>query len=285
VPCRPWFRVRRLYPWDKASVAHDKRKPMTKPRAAAYAIALPSKAMPASFNHSTWRRVLVTGVASAALFACSGRPVHAQGVPPPSCAVSPVDGSVVNCTGNQSAGIDLADGSGPFRTLNVFDLTTNIAPPPGDYGVAFTSDGDITLNVNTGPFGIITRGDDATGLFLDSMNGRVTINSAADISTNGEDAFGIRALAAGDIEITSASNISTAGIMGVGIYADSAGTTIVTSSGNIRTLGEGAAGIAAAGEEEWPSSPAGTSRPIALKPPASRYCRAATRRWPLAATS
>jgi hypothetical protein len=174
--------------------------------------------------------------------------VRAQGVPPPSCAISPIDGSVVNCTGNQSAGIDLADGTGPFRTLNAFDLTTNIGPAAGDYGVAFTSDGDVTLNFSTGPFSIITTGDNADGIFALSSGGAVTITSIGDIATSGEEAFGIRAFAPGDIVITSASNISTTGVMGVGIFAETTGATIVTSSGNILTFGERAAGIAAAGE-------------------------------------
>ena len=79
------------------------------------------------------------------------------------------------------AGIELNDGTGPFRTLNVFDLTTDIAPASGIDGVLFTSNGAVTLNVDPGPFSIVTT--DANGIFASSNGGTVTINSTADIVT------------------------------------------------------------------------------------------------------
>jgi uncharacterized protein with beta-barrel porin domain len=212
----------------------------------------------------------------------SGSPADAQGVPPPTCAVSPIDGSVVNCTGNQSTGIELNDGAGPFKTLNVFALTTNIVPASGTAGIEFTSDGGVELNVDTGAFGISTTGDNASGVFAGSANGDVAIRTFANIITTGnlshgiaadsdggdinilargtiqtsgdaigalDGAFGIAATSlSGDITIVSAANITTTGIQGAGIFADTTGIAIVDSSGSIITRGEGAAGIAAAGE-------------------------------------
>ena len=46
-------------------------------------ISLPARASATTFSPNAWRNVLATGVASAALFAYGGRPVQAQGVPPP----------------------------------------------------------------------------------------------------------------------------------------------------------------------------------------------------------
>lgn len=219
---------------------------------------------------------------AAALGAFCVHSAHAQGVPPPTCAVSPLDGSVVDCTGNQSAGVALNDGSGPFRTLNVFDLTTNIIPASGIGGVVFTSDGDVTLNVDTDPFRIATTGDSAPGIFAASTNGGVSINAFAAITTTGnlshgiaaqtitgaidiiaagsiatsgnaigvsDGAFGIAAQSAsGNINIVSAADITTTGIQGVGIFAGTTGVASVISAGDIVTRGDGAAGIAAAGD-------------------------------------
>ena len=135
-------------------MAHDKRKlATTMPIAAARAIELPSKATPASFNHSTWRRVLATGVASAALFAYSGRPVRAQTIPPaPPCnTISGIAGSIVTCSGDLSTGVLLNNGGGAYTILNVNNLTTNIAPASGVTGIEFNSNGAVELNVNPGP--------------------------------------------------------------------------------------------------------------------------------------
>ena len=228
---------------------------------------------------ATLRTTLAAGLASAALFAYGAAPARAQ-VPPLNCAINPLDGSVVDCTGNHSAGIELVNAAGAFRTLNVFALTANIAPAAGDAGIVFTSDDDVTLNVDAAPFGITTTGDEAPGVFASSVNGTVSIRSFADIFTDGnlshgiaaeseagnidiiargsiqtdavgsvDGAFGIMATSlSGDIEIISAAEISTTGDQGVGIFAETAGVAIVESSGNILTRGDGAAGIAVAGQ-------------------------------------
>lgn len=217
---------------------------------------------------------------AAALLGWLPEPVRAQGVPPPNCSVSPLDGSVVDCTGDLSAGVALNDGAGPFRSLNLFDLTADIAPPGS--GVVFTSDGSVTLNVDAGAFRIVTTADDAMGVFGGSVNGNVSINSFADITTSGnqshgiaaetqagdidifargsiatagdalgpsDGAFGIYAISdTGDIEIWSDIDITTTGILGVGIFAETSGEALVYSNGNIRTHADAAAGIAVAGE-------------------------------------
>ena len=106
------------------------------------------------------RSALATGVASAALLAYGVRPVRAA--PPLNCTT---DGTatIVTCTGDQSAGVLLSNGGGTYTILNVNNLTTNIAPASGVTGVEFDSNGAVTLNVNPGPFAIITT--DTIGIF------------------------------------------------------------------------------------------------------------------------
>jgi hypothetical protein len=76
-------------------------------------------------NFAAWRSALATSVASAALLAYGVRPVRAA--PPLNCTA---DGSltIVTCTGDQSAGVLLSNGSGTYTILNVNNLTTNITP-------------------------------------------------------------------------------------------------------------------------------------------------------------
>ena len=214
------------------------------PVAAARVIELPSRATPASFNHSTWRRVLATGVASAALFAYSGRPVCAQTIPPaPPCDQISSGGTIVTCSGNLSTGVLLNNGGGAYTTLNVNNLTTNIVPASGTTGIEFNSNGAVELNVNPGPFAIFVT--DAGGIFASSNNSTVTINSTADISTSGSRATAIQG--SGQdllLTITSSGNIATSGNNAFGIAAGTVyGDVIVNSTGNIATSGTFSAGI------------------------------------------
>jgi uncharacterized protein with beta-barrel porin domain len=221
-------------------VAHDKCRPTTQPCAATHGIALPSNATPAHFNHSTWRRVLATGVASAALFAYSGRPVRAA--PPINCT-SDLSGTIVTCTGDQSAGVDLPNGGGTYTTLNVNNLTTDIQPAAGVTGIIFTSNGAVQLNVDPGPFAILAT--DANGIFASSNGAPVSIRSTADIVTTGGSATGLQGSGQNALlTITSSGNIATSGNNAFGIAAGTVyGDIIVNSSGNIATSGTFAAGI------------------------------------------
>jgi hypothetical protein len=79
-------------------------------------------------------------VATAALFAYSGRPVRAQIVPPSVECPTTAPGTIV-CTGDLSPGVNLSNGGGPYQVLNVGNLTTDIAPATGIAGILFTSNG------------------------------------------------------------------------------------------------------------------------------------------------
>jgi hypothetical protein len=193
----------------------------------------------------SWRTALATGVASAALCAYGVRPARAQTVPPaPPCnQISGTTGSIVTCSGNVSSGVSLPNGSGPFDTLNIGNLTTNIAPASGVTGVEFTSNGNVTLNVDPRPFGIVTT--DANGIFAASNGGFVTITSTADITTTGSSSVGIQgSVQSSALTITSSGRISTSGNNAFGIAAGSVyGPITITATGDITTRGTFAAGI------------------------------------------
>lgn len=160
------------------------------------------------------------------------------------CTVSPDDSSVLNCTGDNAAGITVNNGSGPLQTLNVFDLTTNIAPASGTTGILFTSNGAVEVNIDAGAFAVHT--DNANGIFAAaSVAGAVTIISTADFVTTGGGATGIEGSGQNDLlTITSSGNITTSGNNAFGIAAGTVkGDVIVHSSGSIATSGTFAAGI------------------------------------------
>ena len=120
---------------------------------------------------------------------------------------------------SRPASICSNDGAGPFRTLNVFDLTTDIAPATGITGVAlheqrrgraerrhrarspsspptpngiFASSDSSTVTINS-TADIITTGDSATGIQGSGQNALLTITSSGNIATSGNNAFGIAA--------------------------------------------------------------------------------------------
>jgi len=193
-----------------------------------------------------WRAALATGVATAALFAYSGRPVRAQAITPPNppCnTISGISGSIVTCSGDLSPGVNLTNGGGPYQVLNVTNLTTDIAPAAGITGILFSSTGAVELNVDAGPFAIRTT--DAEGIFASSNTGTVTIRSTADIITTGSGATGLQGSGQDALlTIVSSGDIATSGNNAFGIAAGTVyGDVIVTSTGNIATSGTFSAGI------------------------------------------
>lgn len=211
--------------------------------------AAPDRMRPVSM--SAWRQVLATGVASAALFAYSGRPVQAQVIPPTTTPGSPCPVTapgVITCSGDVSPGVRLNNASGPYTVLNVIDLTTDIEPGAGVDGIVFTSNGAVQVNADPGPFAIRTT--DASGIFASSNGGAVTITSTADIITTGGSARGIEGSAQNELlTITSSGDITTSGNNASGISAGSRyGDIVVTSTGDIKTSGSFAAGISVANQ-------------------------------------
>jgi uncharacterized protein with beta-barrel porin domain len=147
--------------------------------------------------------------------------------------------TIETCTGDQSTGVGTG---GIVTTLNVNNLTAAIAPAGGTAGINFTSGGAITINSNTGTFGITTN--NADGIYANT-SGNLTVTSTGNITTTGStNAIGIFASSGGDaVTVTSTGNIATAGAGSTGILAQSNGAATVTSTGNITTAGSFALGI------------------------------------------
>jgi uncharacterized protein with beta-barrel porin domain len=149
-------------------------------------------------------------------------------------------GTIETCTGDQQSGVTALPP--PVTTLNVNSLTTAIAPASGTNGIAFTSAGAVTINSNTGAFGITTTGADAAGIFANGQGtGTVTVTSTGNITTTGAGPISSAILAVdagGPITVTSTGNISSVGNGADGIAAESsgagaAGAVTVSSTGNI----------------------------------------------------
>lgn len=184
------------------------------------------------------REVLIGTAAAAALSLALGGPALAG---PDACTTA---ASVTTCTGNQSDGVTSFSG-----TLVVKDLTQAIAPTSMTNGINFIGPfGTVTINSNTGAFGITVT--DANGIFAFSLGSlpnvsAVTVTSTGNITTFGDDAYGIygQSNGAGTISVTSTGDIITAGANAYGIFALTSGAITVTSTGNIATLGNGGDGI------------------------------------------
>jgi uncharacterized protein with beta-barrel porin domain len=198
-----------------------------------------------------FRDAFLGTVAAGALSLAFGGPALATPMPvlPAGCTIDST-GTIETCIGDQPTGVTALPP--PVTTLNVNSLTTAITPASGTNGITFSSAGAVTINSNTGTFGITTQGNNSDGIFARSY-GAVTVTSAGNITTAGDSANGILAnsygAGAGAVTVTSTGNITTAGGDASGIYAIStgAGAVTVTSTGNITTAGFGATGIDADG--------------------------------------
>ncbi|ODR95995.1 hypothetical protein AUC69_01840 [Methyloceanibacter superfactus] len=174
-----------------------------------------------------------------------GRPAQAQ-VVPPAAPCNTVSGSTVTCSGNVSAGIAIDQVGAPadtFSTLNVNGVTRDIAPASMIDGIYFGSDGNVTINSDTGPFSITTTGDNADGIEAYSYNGNVKVTHAGDIITRGDYARGIYADGVASTIVDHTGNITTRGYGSEGIYATGYGRVSVKQTGTITTQGVYSDGI------------------------------------------
>jgi uncharacterized protein with beta-barrel porin domain len=118
--------------------------------------------------------------------------------------------------------------------------------------------GAVTINSNTGTFGITTS--NASG--ITAAGSSPTVTSTGNVTTAGYNAVGISAYARiGAITVTSTGNITTAGGYAHGIEASSygGGAVTVTSTGNITTAGTTAVGILVATADNLASAVTVTS--------------------------
>jgi uncharacterized protein with beta-barrel porin domain len=185
-----------------------------------------------------FRDAFLGTVAAGALSLAFGGPALAG---PDACVPN---GPVDTCTGNQSAGIAISTTTLTSLTLNVNSLTQAIAPASGTTGISFVAHGALTINSDTGAFGINTTGANTDGIVAGSQIGSVTVTSTGNITNTGGTA-GIYAAdgSAGAITVTSTGNISTTSGIGIESFSVGGGAITVTSIGNITTAGNRAYGI------------------------------------------
>lgn len=191
------------------------------------------------------RSTLLGTVAAGMLLFGYGRSAQAQ-VVPPAAPCNTVSGSTVTCTGNVSAGIAIDQVGAPadtFSTLNVNGVTRDIAPASMIDGIYFGSDGNVTINSDTGPFSITTTGDNADGIEAYSYNGNVKVTHAGDIITRGDYARGIYADGVASTIVDHTGDITTRGYGSEGIYATGYGRVSVKQTGTITTQGVYSDGI------------------------------------------
>jgi len=189
------------------------------------------------------REAFLGTVAAGALSLAFGGPALA--LLPVGCSISGGN-TIETCIGDQHAGVAIT-GPTTLTTLNVNSLTAAITPMSGTAGISFTSTDAVTINSNTGAFGITTsnaNGINAIGSLA------VTVTSTGNIATKGTGTLGIFAagVGTGAVTVTSIGNIATTGTGAFGIVAENlgAGAVTVTSSGNITASGSNdASGIAA----------------------------------------
>ncbi len=132
------------------------------------------------------RRYALLLSASIGTLALAGGSAEAQSVSPASCTTS---GTTVTCSGDLSGGVDIDGGSGTFTTLNVNDLSTNIAPPADTSGIRFVNDGPVNIDVEAGPFTVETSGNGHGIAAQSDTDGDVFVETDADITSAGGDAI------------------------------------------------------------------------------------------------
>ena len=211
----------------------------------------------------TWRNVLLGSVAAGALFFGYGRSARANCSGPAPTLTCTGDISGTAPPGVYNGGIRVPPAP-VYTTLDVNNITSDITPDSGVDGINFVTNGDITINSDTGPFAIITTGYGADGMYARSETGTIRIESTGDIVTrNGIFAYAYSAnslsiITSGDIQATDSGIIalSLGGMVTVhstgdinaryGIYARStgaAGGVSITSVGDIEAVGAVGDGI------------------------------------------
>lgn len=191
-----------------------------------------------NFPRATFLAVLVSGP----FLLEAPNQALAQTVIPPSSGPCVVSGTTATCTGDVSAGIDA---NAPLTTLNVNNVTQNIAPASGVDGIEFHSTvaQDITINSDTGSSSITATGgasgiDARLGSFGSPVDGSITITSTGNV-TGDRDGINADTFGNGDITVTSTGNITTGTGYGIDASHEGEGDTTVTSTGDIDADNDG----------------------------------------------
>ncbi|MES0871478.1 autotransporter domain-containing protein [Pseudovibrio sp. SCP19] len=161
-------------------------------------------------------------------------PTRAQSVSPqPQCQIS---GTTVTCSGDLSVGVDVQGGAGgAYTTLIIEDVTSNITPSFFLPGIQFDSNGNITINSDTGDFFIATDGRNA--IEIDPDGGNVSLTHTGDIQTISQYASGVEVRDADAVTITQSGDITTDGYYSRGIEVVLSQEITITHTGDITTTG------------------------------------------------
>lgn len=175
-------------------------------------------------------------------------------------------GTTVTCTGNGTVLDGVIDGvdflAPPVTTINIFDITGNIAPAAGTNALFAQTVGaneSLTISIDTAPFQIISQ--NASGIFADTSgaNSGIDLTNRAAITTQGDGARAIEAATNNvnsPITILNWGAISTQGNSADGMDVDTSdvnGPITISNWGAISTQGIQAEGfnLGTSGDGSW----------------------------------
>jgi fibronectin-binding autotransporter adhesin len=186
---------------------------------------------------SDLRAALLASAAVAALFLAAAPPAEAR---PDRCTYnSPTE---VTCSGDQSQGVIYGF---YVAKVTVQDLVKDIDAPIFAGGVVVINQMQPTVEIDAAlaPYRIITTGDDQPGIYAQGIY-NVKITSVGDIATSGRNSEAIRGRGQlGRTDIDSQGNLSTTGDNAYGILAYGYTGVSVVSYGSISTAGAGSHAI------------------------------------------
>ncbi|WP_201401308.1 autotransporter domain-containing protein [Kaistia sp. 32K] len=185
---------------------------------------------------SGWRTALLGSAAAGAMILAMGAPAWGACID---------DGTTRNCTGDLAGGVSI-DETQPITKLTVAAPTGDITPEEGVAGIRFLSNGAVTIDSNTGSFGIHATGEDADGIKLQSFEdgngniGDITANHTGKITS--DEGFGVWAETDGAISLTTNGDIE-AGKDAINLHGTMGGLVTIDVTGDLTSTG--GAGIAA----------------------------------------
>ncbi|KZL26716.1 autotransporter outer membrane beta-barrel domain-containing protein [Pseudovibrio sp. Ad37] len=135
-----------------------------------------------------------------------------------------------------SVGVDIDGGAGgTYTNLIIENVTTNITPSVFLSGILFESNGDITINSDTGDF--INSTDGRNAIEVEPAGGDVSITHTGGIQTISQYASGVEVRNADAVTITYTGDITTDGYYSRGIEAVLSEEITITHTGDIATTG------------------------------------------------
>ena len=216
---------------------------------------------------SPWRSWLLSTVTAGMMFLGYGRYGRAQVGPPIEPPAVPCNnitngGTTVNCSGDITPGVEIDNPTNGtnFTTLKINSLTADITPENNQDGIRFQSEGDITINSDTGQYGMtITNTTDFSTYGIKASSnpgsgdgGKVVVTQTGDMTLTGKYSYGIKGSSSseygdgGPVTVKVKGAMTLTGNYSYGVYAFSyassinsrnSGKVMVTMDGDITTMG------------------------------------------------